>query len=151
MIAPGAKRKSLDHALASLAAPASRTRHDLRVVRKAFRKTMIVRIDGYLGAAARPQREDAMEGEVLVMRCGKWRRGRGGGSARRRRAGGGGGAWRAMPPSQVEGLVVWTSDLTGRRRRQQPPQQREKIAIFSLEQNFENMNIVCIHAMCLLI
>jgi len=98
-MAPGAKRKSLDHTLASLPAPASGTRHDLRVIRKAFRKTMIVRVDGYLAAAARPRREDTMEGEVLVMRCGKWRRGRGGGSTRRRRAGGGGGAWRAMPPS----------------------------------------------------
>jgi len=135
-MAPGAKRKSLDHALASLPAPASGTRHDLRVIRKAFRKTMIVRVDGYLAAAARPRREDAMEGEVLVMRCGKWRHGRGGGSARRRRAGGGGGAWRAMPPSLrggPGGLVVWTLDLDREKAAgQRPPQQRpeRKFCIF---------------------
>ena len=94
VMAPGAKRKSLDHALASFPAPASRTRKDLQMIRKAFRKMVTIRVDGYLGAEARRRREEAAaEEEVRVMRREKWRRGRGGGVARRRRrAGGGGGA-----------------------------------------------------------
>lgn len=98
-MAPGAKRKSLDHALASFAAPANGPRSDLRMLRKAFRKMVAIRVDGYLGAAAQPRRE---EEEVGMIGRVKWRRGRGEDVARRRRAGGGGGACRATPPSRCQ-------------------------------------------------
>lgn len=108
-MAPGAKRKSLDHALASFAAPANGTRQDLLMFRKAFRKMTTIRVDGYLGAAAQLSRE---EDEVRMIARVKWRRGRGEDVARRCRAGGGGGggAWRATPPSRrserVRGLEL---------------------------------------------
>lgn len=150
VMAPGAKRKSLDHALASLPAPASGTRRDLRMIRKAFRKTMVVRVHGYLGAAARPLREDAIEGEVVAMRCEKWMRERGGGSARRRRrrADGGGGAWRAMPPSRRSARArgwsfgLWTRELglDGRTEKAAATSaDRKSLQFFSLEQSFENV------------
>jgi hypothetical protein len=115
-MAPGAKRKSLDHALASFPAPASGTRTDLPMIRKAFRKMVTVRVEGYLGAAARPRREEEGAEEVRVMGRVKWRRERGGGVARRRLRAGGRGAWRATPPSprseteRVRGLEFGLQD-----------------------------------------
>lgn len=132
-MAPGAKRKSLDHALASFPAPARGTRTDLRMIRKAFRKMMTVRIDGYLGAAARPRLEEEGAEEARVMRRVKWRRERGGGVARRRlRAGGRGGAWRATPPSprseRVRGLEFGLQDRSTQRGQHQRIGQLGKFA-----------------------
>jgi hypothetical protein len=100
VMAPGAKRKSLDHALASFPAPANRNDPICGCSARHFAKPWGQRrgsqaeVDGYLLAAARRRRE---EGEVLVRKREMRMRGKGGDGARSRPAGGG--AWRATPPS----------------------------------------------------
>jgi hypothetical protein len=115
-MAPGAKRKSLDHALASFPGPASGTRTDLPMIRKAFRKMVTVRVDGYLGAAGGAPPGGGGGGGGGGVGGGGVGRERGGGVARRRLRAGGRGAWRATPPSprseteRVRGLEFGLQD-----------------------------------------
>jgi hypothetical protein len=120
VMAPGAKRKSLDHALASFPAPANRNDPICGCSARHFAKPWGQRrgsqaeVDGYLPAAARRRRE---EGEVLVRKRGMRRRGKGGDVARRRGRPAGGDAWRATPPS-LGGDQGFGLDSDRRARRQ---------------------------------